>query len=66
MLKRFLKIYTWTVIGIIVLLVAAGLYYMFAAAMPYRAYLCFFIAVLAVFILFVTRSMGRKNVRRRS
>lgn len=64
MLAKFLRIYTWTVAVLIAVAVGLGLYYLYGAGQPMRAYLCFFLALLAVFILFVTRSMANKNLRR--
>lgn len=64
MLAKFLRIYTWTVAVLIASCVGLGLYYLYGAGWPMRAYLCFFLAFMAVVILVITRSMASKNLKR--
>ncbi len=63
MLEKFLKIYTITVLIIIIGCVALGLWFLFGAGTSVKAYYFLFIAILGTFILFVTRKMVRNMIK---
>mgnify|MGYP007070203019 FL=1 len=63
MLEKFLKIYTVTVAVIILACLAIGLWFLFGTETSVKAYYFLFIALLASFILFVTRKMVKNMIR---
>ena len=63
MLEKFLKIYTLSVLVIILGCLALGLWFLFGTQTSVKAYYFLFIAFLAAFILFVTRKMVRNMIK---
>ena len=63
MLEKFLKIYTRSVLVIIIACLALGLWFLFGAETSVKAYYFLFIAFLGAFILFVTRKMVKNMIK---
>lgn len=60
-LRTFLKIYTWVVLGLIIICIGSACW-CFINDMPYRAYFGLFMVILLGLVYAVTRSFVKRNL----